>query len=173
MIKSMRKTTLNFTNGKLFITKNILFLNRKRSFSATKSLRLDEDNILDRIDKLIQKNKENTESLKNYSIASIKPTELENKQVKLDHIIRSRVIRLKLSIQQAQQAANVNEEENEKIIKNNSQLTKIQVLLKDRLTELEESDSLNKAELYKLQNNYNKVVVSNLEKAEAIVEAPV
>jgi hypothetical protein len=144
----------------------------KRNFSITTRLEMEED-IMARIEKLMSKNKEYQEIHKEDSIKTKQNLELENKHLELDSIIKSRVFLLKESIRTAQKAADINKEENEKLLNNNSNLTSMQKLIKDKLDKLEEADNPDIIEVYKLQNAYNKVVVNNLEKAEAIVEAPV
>jgi hypothetical protein len=152
----------------------------KRHFSNTISLRTDNDDIMSRINKLIKKNKEYQETLKEISInqeqtlkLENKRSELEQKQLELDMLIYNRTNDLKSSVRASQKAADITQEENEKLVKNNCNLTDLQKLIKVKLEKFEQNDNINIHEIHKLESMYNRQVIKNLEKAEAIVDAPV
>lgn len=157
----MIKNTLNTTFFKVKQIKSLYF--------STTSVYNTDNDILSRINKLLADNKKHQEDSINKFDSSKQEQELENKQLELKNIIYERQESLRESIRTAQRTADIDAEENKKLIDNNTNFSEIQEKIKAKL----ENETLSTNELYKLQNLYNKLVTDKLERAESIVEAPI
>ena len=145
-----------------------------RTFSSSTAVRTDNSSdLLSRIDRLLAKNKEFHEKHKEEYIKTKQEVDLEDRLKSFGSELLSRSEILKRSIRASQRTANINEEENNKLRENNSKLTKGQELINNELDKFANNENPSSIEVLKLHNLYNQQVLKQLEKAEAIVDAPV
>lgn len=144
----------------------------KRFFSVTPVLRAGDDNdILSRINTLLIKRKSIVSAMEDNKLEREKYAKALQENEDFQKKLFSEENKLKEHISHGSSC--LNKEEQKKVYENNNELSPIQVLVKNKLDNLDENNPSYTLDLIKLQVLYNRSVIKKLEYTDSVVDSAV